>query len=158
MAKQAVCVMVSSLAGTRRLGQTIAEHLQGGEVILLYGEMGVGKTALTQGLGLGLGITEPLSSPTYTIVNTYEEGRLPFHHFDLYRLTSGEELYEMGFEDYLDDGSVLVIEWPERLPPDIVTPSIIIEISPGASPTARSFKILGATDSLSQALQEVNFA
>lgn len=158
MAEQAVRVMVTSLAETRRLGKTIADHLQGGDIILLYGEMGVGKTALAQGLGRGLGITEPLSSPTYTIVNTYEGGRLPFHHFDLYRLTSGEELYEMGFEDYLEDDSVLVIEWPERLPPDIVTPSIIIKISPGASPTARSFEVIGATDRLSQALQEVEFA
>lgn len=109
----------------KELGQTC----KGGEIILLHGELGVGKTVFSQGLGKGLGIEEPISSPTFTILQIYEEGRLPLFHFDVYRIVDIEEMDEIGYEDYFFGEGVCLIEWASRiseiLPADCV--SITIE-------------------------------
>lgn len=109
----------------KELGQTC----KGGEIILLHGELGVGKTVFSQGLGKGLGIEEPISSPTFTILQIYEEGRLPLFHFDVYRIADIEEMDEIGYEDYFFGEGVCLIEWASRiseiLPADCV--SITIE-------------------------------
>lgn len=90
-----------------RLGQTA----KAGEIYCLLGDLGVGKTVFTQGFAKGLGIVEPVSSPTFTIVQTYEEGRLPFYHFDVYRIADVEEMEEIGYEEYFYGEGVCLIEW-----------------------------------------------
>ena len=107
--------VTNSPAETEALGQRLAETLQPGDVIAYTGDLGAGKTAFTRGLARGLGITERITSPTFTIVNEYLGGRLPLFHFDMYRLGSSEELYEIGWEDYLARGGVCAVEWSENV-------------------------------------------
>ena len=102
-----------SAAETEALGERLAARLTGGEVIAYTGDLGAGKTAFTRGLARGLGITDRVTSPTFTIVNEYEGGRLPLFHFDMYRLSSSDDLYEIGWEDYLARGGVCAVEWSE---------------------------------------------
>ena len=103
-----------SEAETEALAERLAPHLAPGTVIAFTGDLGAGKTAFTRGLARGLGIRDRVSSPTYTIVNEYE-GDVPLFHFDMYRLGSSEELFDIGWEDYLDRGGILAVEWSERI-------------------------------------------
>ena len=96
---------------TFRLGEELGRKAVPGQVFTLTGDLGVGKTVFTQGLAKGLGIEEPVNSPTFTIVQVYEEGRLPFYHFDVYRIGDVEEMEEVGFEDYVMGDGVSLIEW-----------------------------------------------
>ena len=100
-----------SAEDTAALGERIGQLAKPGEVYTLIGDLGVGKTVFTQGLAKGLGITEPVNSPTFTIVQVYEEGRLPFYHFDVYRIGDVEEMDEIGYEDYIYGQGVCLIEW-----------------------------------------------
>lgn len=100
---------------TEELGCRLAGQLRPGTVIAYYGDLGAGKTAFTRGLARGLGITEPVTSPTYTIVNEYLSGRIPLFHFDMYRLGSSDELFDIGWEDYLARGGVCAVEWSENV-------------------------------------------
>ena len=93
---------------TQALGQKLASRLAPGDVIAYFGDLGAGKTAFTRGLAQGLGITDPVTSPTYTIVNEYLSGRIPLFHFDMYRLSSSDELFDIGWEDYLSRGGVTI--------------------------------------------------
>ena len=96
---------------TFELGKNLGEQAQPGEVYTLIGDLGVGKTVLTQGIAKGLGIEEPICSPTFTIVQVYEEGRMPFYHFDVYRIGDIEEMDEIGYEDYFYGQGLTMIEW-----------------------------------------------
>lgn len=96
---------------TFELGKKIGREAAPGDVYTLVGDLGVGKTVFTKGVAAGLGILEPVSSPTFTIVQVYEEGRLPFYHFDVYRIGDIEEMEEIGFEDYIYGEGVSLIEW-----------------------------------------------
>ncbi len=96
---------------TYAYGSSLAQHAAPGQVFALIGDLGVGKTVLTKGLAAGLGITEPVSSPTFTILQEYEEGRLPFYHFDVYRIADPEEMDEIGYEDYFYGDGVCLVEW-----------------------------------------------
>lgn len=107
-------VLTHSPAETEQAGETLAPKLAPGTVLALRGDLGAGKTAFTRGLARGLGYRGPVTSPTFTIVNEYEGGRLPLFHFDLYRLESAGELWDIGWEDYLDRGGVCAVEWSER--------------------------------------------
>ncbi len=98
---------------TYALGKKIGEQAKAGEVYTLNGDLGVGKTVFTQGVACGLGIIEPICSPTFTIVQVYEEGRLPFYHFDVYRIGDVEEMEEIGYEDYFYGKGICMIEWAE---------------------------------------------
>ena len=100
---------------TQALGQKLASRLAPGDVIAYFGDLGAGKTAFTRGLAQGLGITDPVTSPTYTIVNEYLSGRIPLFHFDMYRLSSSDELFVIGWEDYLSRGGVCAVEWSENV-------------------------------------------
>lgn len=108
---------------TFELGRKIGELAKPGMILSLVGDLGVGKTVFTQGLAKGLGIEEPISSPTFTIVQVYEEGRIPFYHFDVYRIGDLEEMEEIGYEDYFYGEGVSLIEWAnlieELLPEEI---------------------------------------
>lgn len=122
-------VETNSAKETFDLGVLIGKKALKGEIYSLIGDLGVGKTVLTQGLASGLGIEEPISSPTFTIVQVYDEGRLPFYHFDVYRIADIEEMDEIGYEDYFFGDGVCLIEWAnlieEILPQNIK--EIIIE-------------------------------
>lgn len=96
---------------TFQLGQELGIQARPGEVYTLVGDLGVGKTVLTQGIAKGLGIEEPICSPTFTIVQVYEEGRMPFYHFDVYRIGDIEEMEEIGYEDYFYGNGLTMIEW-----------------------------------------------
>ena len=96
---------------TFALGEQLGKAAKPGDVYTLVGDLGVGKTVLTQGIAKGLGITEPVVSPTFTIVQEYEEGRLPFYHFDVYRIGDVEEMDEVGYEDYVYGDGLTMIEW-----------------------------------------------
>ena len=100
---------------TENVGQALAETLKPGTVIAYEGDLGAGKTAFTRGLARGLGAMERVTSPTYTIVNEYVSGRLPLFHFDMYRLGSSDELFDIGWEDYLQRGGVCAVEWSENV-------------------------------------------
>ena len=104
-----------SAAETEALGARLAQQLQPGDVVAYRGDLGAGKTAFTRGLARGLGISSPVTSPTYTIVNEYTEGRLPLFHFDMYRLHDAEELFDLGWEDYLARRGVCAVEWSENV-------------------------------------------
>lgn len=96
---------------TFSFGKELGENVKPGEVYTLIGDLGVGKTVLTQGIAKGLGIEEPICSPTFTIVQVYEEGRMPFYHFDVYRIGDIEEMDEIGYEDYFYGQGLTMIEW-----------------------------------------------
>lgn len=100
-----------SAGETFELGRQIGQQAKAGEVYTLVGGLGVGKTVLTKGVASGLGIEEPVNSPTFTILQIYEEGRLPFYHFDVYRIGDVEEMDEIGYEDYFYGDGVCLIEW-----------------------------------------------
>ena len=100
---------------TFELGKKIGEAAKPGQVYTMNGDLGVGKTVFTQGVAAGLGITEPVSSPTFTIVQVYEEGRLPFYHFDVYRIGDIEEMEEIGYDDYFFGEGICLIEWAELI-------------------------------------------
>ncbi len=99
---------------TQAFAADMAKRLTAGDVLCLYGDLGAGKTAFVQGLAKGLGIDEPITSPTFTIVNEYE-GRLPLYHFDVYRIADSDEMYEVGFDEYVYGEGVSVIEWPQLI-------------------------------------------
>ena len=96
---------------TEALGKKLGREVKPGEVYTLVGDLGVGKTVFTQGIAKGLEITEPINSPTFTIVQVYEEGRMPFYHFDVYRIGDVEEMEEIGYEDYFYGEGLTMIEW-----------------------------------------------
>ena len=109
---------------TFEVGRTLAMEAVPGQVYTLIGDLGVGKTVLTQGMADGLGIEEPVNSPTFTIVQVYEEGRMPFYHFDVYRIGDVEEMDEIGYEDYFYGEGLCLIEWAnliEEILPDTYT-------------------------------------
>lgn len=104
-----------SPAETEALGAALANILPPGTVLAYEGDLGAGKTAFTRGLAAGLGCTDMVTSPTYTIVNEYLSGRLPLFHFDMYRLASSDDLWDIGWEDYLDRGGICAVEWSENV-------------------------------------------
>ncbi|MFW6007209.1 MAG: tRNA (adenosine(37)-N6)-threonylcarbamoyltransferase complex ATPase subunit type 1 TsaE [Bacillota bacterium] len=111
--KKSFQIESKKIEDTLNIGEKIGNLAETGQIILLSGELGTGKTVLAKGIALGLGIKrKDITSPTYTIINEYS-GRLPLYHMDLYRLESEEELYDIGFEEYLDRQGLIVIEWPE---------------------------------------------
>lgn len=105
----------SSVETTEELGRALAARLQPGDIVAFYGDLGAGKTAFTRGLAEGLGIHEMVTSPTYTIVNEYLSGKLPLFHFDMYRLSDADDLFDIGWEDYLARGGICAVEWSERV-------------------------------------------
>lgn len=113
---------------TLEAGRQIGGRAKAGQIYCLNGDLGVGKTVFTQGFASGLGICEPVNSPTFTIVQEYEDGRLPLYHFDVYRIGAVEEMDEIGYEDYFFGGGVCLIEWAERIEELIPEDSVWIRI------------------------------
>ena len=128
---------------TEELGVRLAERLEPGNVVAFTGDLGAGKTAFTRGLARGLGITDRVTSPTFTIVNEYEGGRLPLFHFDMYRLSSSDELFDIGWEDYLARGGVCAVEWSENVSDALEEDVISVEIYRGETDSRRIITIEG---------------
>ena len=120
---------------TFEVGRTIGMNAKPGQIYTLTGDLGVGKTVFTQGVAAGLGITEPVNSPTFTIIQEYEDGRLPFYHFDVYRIGDLEEMEEIGYDDYFFGEGICLIEWAELieeiLPENRISITIEKELSRG---------------------------
>lgn len=104
-----------SFEETKKIGIELGQKAQKGEIYCLVGDLGVGKTIFSKGFAEGLGINEHITSPTFTIVNEYHNGRLPFYHFDVYRLNDSEELYDIGYEDYFFGDGVCLVEWANMI-------------------------------------------
>ena len=121
-------MITRSVRETRALGERIAARLQPGDVLLLEGDLGAGKSELARGIARGLGVTETVTSPSFTILNVYGSGRCPLYHFDWYRLESAEELYELGMDEYLGGDGIAVVEWPGRCPEAIPENAVRIRL------------------------------
>ena len=119
--------ITNSPAETEALGAALAAVLKPGTVLAFTGDLGAGKTAFTRGLARGLGADDRVTSPTYTIVNEYLSGRLPLFHFDMYRLGSSDELWDIGWEDYLERGGICAVEWSENVA-DAMEEAIFVNI------------------------------
>lgn len=120
---------------TYAIGKNLAEQAAPGSVYCLNGDLGTGKTVFTQGFAAGLGIAGPVNSPTFTILQVYEDGRLPLYHFDVYRIEDPEEMYEVGCEEYFTAGGVCLVEWAElireMIPEDAVQITIEKDLTKG---------------------------
>ena len=112
---------------TFEVGRTIGMNAKPGQIYTLTGDLGVGKTVFTQGVAAGLGITEPVNSPTFTIIQEYKDGRLPFYHFDVYRIGDLEEMEEIGYDDYFFGQGICLIEWAELI--EEILPEKRIEVT-----------------------------
>lgn len=133
-------VITNSAAETRKLGERLAEQLRAGDVILLEGELGAGKSELARGVAKGLGVQETVTSPSFTILNVYESGRVPLYHFDWYRLENAGELYELGMDEYLGGDGIALVEWPRRCPDAVPETCLIIRIEADGENTRRITK------------------
>ena len=130
---------------TEDIGARLAEQLEPGAVVAFTGDLGAGKTAFTRGLARGLGIPDRITSPTFTIVNEYEGGRLPLFHFDLYRLGCADELFDIGWEDYLARGGVCAVEWSERMEELLEPGTIRVDLRRGEDEDRRVITVEGVS-------------
>ena len=131
---------------TEELGRRLAAVLTPGSVVAYTGDLGAGKTAFTRGIARGLGIGDRVTSPTFAIVNEYEGGRLPLFHFDMYRLTSSDELFDIGWEDYLARGGVCAVEWSENVAGALEGDAVRVDIRRGAHDQQRIISVENAPD------------
>lgn len=134
-------VVIQNELETKRFGLELAQKLKPGDIIALIGDLGTGKTTLTKAIAEGLGITEMITSPTFTLVQEYMSGRIPLYHFDVYRLNGEEEMYELGYEEYFFGQGVCVIEWADQIMGLIPQGSIIIHIEYGSNEGERIYHI-----------------
>ncbi len=123
-------MQTNSPAETRALGRQLAATLKAGDVLLLWGDLGAGKSEFTRGIAEGLGVACPVTSPSFTILNVYDEGDIPLYHFDWYRLNGVDELYEMGMDEYLGGDGVAVVEWPSQCPEAIPETHLAVHLTP----------------------------
>ena len=130
---------------TEALGARLAGALEPGAVVAFTGDLGAGKTAFVRGLARGLGIRDRVTSPTFTIVNEYEGGRLPLFHFDLYRLGCADELFDIGWEDYLARGGVCAVEWSERMEELLEPGTIRVDLRRGEDEDRRVITVEGVS-------------
>ena len=131
---------------TEDIGARLAEQLGPGAVVAFTGDLGAGKTAFTRGLARGLGVPDRVTSPTFTIVNEYEGGRLPLFHFDMYRLGSADELFDIGWEDYLRRGGVCAVEWSENIAGALEPDAVRVDIRRGSSDQERVITVTGVSE------------
>lgn len=135
-------IITHSTKETEDAGRKLASALESGSVIAFYGGLGMGKTAFIRGIASGLGVTDHVSSPTFAIVHEYR-GRLPLYHFDMYRVTSWDDLESTGFYDYLEAGGVCAVEWSENIEQALPDETIRVEIAKGADDDTRIITIEG---------------
>ena len=138
------CYITNAPEETEALGAQLGALLKPGTVLAYTGDLGAGKTAFTRGLARGLGICEQVTSPTFTLVNEYETGRIPLFHFDMYRLGSSDELFDIGWDDYLVRGGVCAVEWSENVEDALDEETIWVEIRRGEQENQREITISNA--------------
>lgn len=126
-----VVAATGSVDATRALGGALADLLRPGDVLVLAGDLGAGKTALTQGIARALGVEGQVTSPTFTLVHVYEDGRLPIHHLDVYRLEQLEEVADLGLPELLDEGGVVIVEWGDAILPALPADHLEIRLTFG---------------------------
>jgi tRNA threonylcarbamoyladenosine biosynthesis protein TsaE len=131
----------STVDATRELGAALAELARPGDLVLLVGDLGAGKTALAQGFGRGLGIAGPITSPTFTLARQYEGGRLLLHHIDVYRLEQMEEVFDVGLPELLDEGAVTLIEWGDAIAPALPSDYLEVRLAYGAGDDERVIEL-----------------
>lgn len=135
-------IRLKNLDETEEFGKKLGENLKSGDILCLNGDLGAGKTIMTKFIGLGLGVGEYITSPTFAIINQYS-GRIPVYHFDVYRLENVEELYDIGFDEYFYGKGVCIIEWADRIEKIIPKERIVIDIKKGNNPNERIIKFSG---------------
>ena len=131
---------------TYELGRQLALAAEPGQVYTLIGDLGVGKTVFTQGFAAGLDVKDYVNSPTFTIVQVYDDGRMPLYHFDVYRIGDVDEMYELGYEDYFYGNGLCIIEWADIIEEIIPDEAITIRISYGSTESERIYDIAGLGD------------
>ena len=130
-----------SVDDTRAVGGAVSTLARPGDLLLLAGELGAGKTAFVQGFGGGLGITEPITSPTFVLARDYDDGRLPLHHLDVYRLDHMNEVYDIGLPEILDDAGVTLIEWGDAIMPSLPSDFLEVRLTFGADDDERTILV-----------------
>ena len=136
--------ITNNVAETEALGAKLALALRPGDVVAFFGDLGAGKTAFVRGMAEGLGVREPVTSPTYTIVNEYLSGSMPLFHFDLYRLSGPDDLFDIGWEDYLERGGLCAVEWSERVQ-EALEDAVRVTIRMAGSPDRREITVDGGS-------------
>ena len=135
-------IKLNTEADTRALGHRIADALEPGDVVALIGDLGTGKTALTKYIAEGLGITEEISSPPFTIIKEYLSGRIPMYHFDVYRIGGPEDFYDIGGEELLDGNGACIIEWADIISDALPEDSLAVRLEYGESENERTAEIM----------------
>ncbi len=148
-------IELNSLDSTKEFGEKLGKLLKKGDIVALNGDLGAGKTTLTKSLGLGLGVEEYITSPTFSLINEYR-GRLPVYHFDVYRLENVKELDDLGFDEYFFGGGVCIIEWAEKIEKMLPKGTIILDIRSGADEDKRTVDISGTGDRYKEVLREMS--
>lgn len=135
-------IKLNNLEETNEFGIRLGENLIVGDILCLNGDLGAGKTTLSKSIGLGLGVSEYITSPTFSLINQYS-GRIPVYHFDVYRLENTDELFDLGFDEYFYGGGVCIIEWADKIDKMIPKERIVIDIEKGNNPNERILKLSG---------------
>ncbi|NLI66515.1 MAG: tRNA (adenosine(37)-N6)-threonylcarbamoyltransferase complex ATPase subunit type 1 TsaE [Tissierellia bacterium] len=135
-------IRINGLKETEDFGIKLGRLLEPGDIVCLNGELGAGKTTMTKSIGIGLGVEEYITSPTFTLINQYR-GRMPVYHFDVYRLENVEELYDLGFDEYFFGNGVCIIEWAEKIERMLPEDRLVIDIKNGKNIDERTLHISG---------------
>lgn len=147
-------IKLNNLEETEKFGIKLGKLLKRGDILCLNGDLGAGKTTLTKSIGLGLGVDEYITSPTFALINQYS-GRIPVYHFDVYRLENAHELYDLGFDDYFYGNGVCIIEWADKIERMIPKERTVIDIEKGNNVDGRILKISGNGDRFYELAKEL---
>lgn len=148
-------IILKGLKETEEFGIKLGSLLKRGDILCLNGDLGAGKTTMTKSIGLGLGVEEYITSPTFALINEYR-GRLPVYHFDVYRLENADELYDLGFDDYFYGNGVCVIEWADKIQRMIPKDRIVVDIEKGNEDDERLLKISGYGKRYEELIKELS--
>lgn len=148
-------IILNNLDETKEFGIKLGKSLKQGDILCLNGDLGAGKTTLTKSIGLGLGVEDYITSPTFTLINEYK-GRVWVYHFDVYRLENAEELYDLGFDEYFYGNGVCIIEWADKINRMIPEDRIVIDIEKGNNLDERILHISGHGKRYEEILKELN--
>lgn len=147
-------IILSGLKETEEFGIKLGKILKGGDILCLNGDLGAGKTTLTKSIGLGLGVDDYITSPTFALINEYS-GRNPVYHFDVYRLENVEELYDLGFDEYFYSNGVSIIEWADKIEKLLPKERIVLDIEKGINLEDRKIKVSGYGNRYMEIIKEL---
>ena len=148
-------IILKGLKETEEFGIKLGSLMKRGDILCLNGDLGAGKTTMTKSIGLGLGVEEYITSPTFALINEYR-GRLPVYHFDVYRLENADDLYDLGFDDYFYGNGVCVIEWADKIQRMIPKDRIVVDIEKGNEDDERLLKISGYGKRYEELIKELS--